>query len=169
MLMKMLTGLGLLLSSQLVLADGPCPNGQFNPNDSVCICPGGGWVAPNQYCKSGGGGGEPKYLPPEPQWGAIAIDMSSQQQSGGFSRSKKSQAEANQKALNTCKLSTCRVALTFKNSCGAVAGGGNGIWGGGVDINEERAVEKAAAACYGKGAKVCREWVKPMCAGAPKI
>ena len=165
---KLLVGLGLLLGSQFVLADGPCPDGQFDPNNTVCMCSGGGWVYPNQYCKKGGGGRETVYKL-EPQWGAIAIDMSAQQQGGGFSRSKKSQADANQKALNTCKLGTCRVVLTFKNSCGAVAGGGNGIWGGGVDVNEYRALEKAAAACYAKGAKVCREWVKPMCAGAPRI
>ena len=163
---KLLAGLGLLLGSQFVLADGPCPDGQFDPNNTVCMCSGGGWVYPNQYCKKGGGSSQPAQI--EPKWGAIAIDMSPQQKNGTYYSSTKSQAEANRKALERCGLSTCRVALEFKNSCGAVAWGGNGIWGGGVDVNERRALEKAAAACYRKGAKDCREWVKPSCANAPR-
>lgn len=161
MLLKWLVGMGALLLGQTALADGPCPDGNFNPQSQVCMCPGGGYVAPGNWC-------EMKILPVPKTWGAIAIDMSPAHKSSGFSWSKSSQADANRQALAYCKLSTCRIALTFRNSCGAIAGGDNGIWGGGVDVNKDKALQKAADACYSKGAKTCKLWVEPSCANAPR-
>ena len=162
MLMKVLVGTGLALSLGPAFADAMCgPNGEFNPMTNQCYPiqrPGGNKPGPSG----------PTYLPPEPQWGAIAIDMSRQQKSSGFSNSKKSQAQANKEALDYCGLSTCKVVLTFKNSCGAIAGSDVGIWGGGVDTDKNRALEKAAASCYAKGSKTCFKWVQPSCAGAPR-
>ena len=159
----MLTGASLLLSMSPVLADAMCgPNGEFNPMDNRC------W--PIQNPQGNGGGGEPRYLPPEPTWGAIAVDVSpTGKTTGSFSSSKKNQSEANKGALNYCGRSSCKVVVSFKNSCGAVASGDNGRWGVGVDVNKSRALQKAADECYAKGAKVCREWVAPTCANAPRI
>ena len=158
-LLRGLTGLGFLLFCQAALADGPCPDGNFNPYNRVCMCPKGGYVAPGNWCE----------MKPVPKtWGAIAIDMSSKQTGWGYGSSEKSQADANEKALGHCQRSTCRVALTFRNACGAIAADGKGIWGGGVDLYQDKALQKAADACYDKGAKNCKLWVKPMCAAAPR-
>ena len=162
---KWLLGIGLLLSGQAVFAAGPCPDGNFNPQNRVCMCPGGGYVGPGQWCE---GGGQVEIIPVPKTWGSIAIDMSPSHKSSGFASSESSQADANRKALAYCKLSTCRVALTFRNTCGAIASGENGIWGGGVDVNKNKALQKAADACYEKGAKTCKLWVSPQCAAAPR-
>lgn len=162
---KWLLGIGLLLSGQAVFAAGPCPDGNFNPQNRVCMCPGGGYVGPGQWC---GSGGQVEIIPVPKTWGAIAIDMSSQQKGWGFASSEISQADANRKALGKCVRSTCRVALTFRNTCGAIAADGKGIWGGGVDLNKDKALQKAADACYNKGAKDCKLWVAPSCAAAPR-
>ena len=160
-LLKGLLGTWILLLSQAAFANGPCPDGNFNPQSQVCMCPKGGYVAPGNWC-------ETKIVPIPKTWGAIAIDMSSEQAKAGFGKSEKSQADANQQALKMCRLSTCRVALTYINSCGAVAADGKGVWGGGVDTNRQKALQKAADACFNKGAKSCYEWVSPKCAAAPK-
>lgn len=164
-LVSWLTGLGLLLG-QAALAAGPCPDGNYNPQNRVCMCPGGGYVGPGQWCE--GGGGQVEIIPVPKTWGAIAIDMSSAQKKASFRKSTVSQADANKRAVEACGLSTCRVAVSFRNSCGAIASDKKGIWGGGVDINENRAAQKAADACYDKGAKDCYLWVKPSCAAAPR-
>lgn len=78
------------------------------------------------------------------------------------------QTEANRKALKLCKLNTCKVALTYQNTCGAIAVDKRGIWGGGIDLDKDRAAQKAADACYNEGAKDCYLWVKSMCAAAPR-
>lgn len=161
MLLKWLVGMGALLLGQAALADGPCPDGTFNPQSQVCMCPGGGYVAPGNWC-------EVKRVPVPKTWGAIAIDMSSEQKKTGFASSESSQAEANRKALKLCGLNTCRIALTFRNTCGAITANGKGIWGGGIDIDENRALQKAADACYAKGAKDCYKWGEPKCAAAPR-
>lgn len=165
-LLRGIAGLGLLLMGSAVFAAGPCPDGNYNPQNRVCMCPGGGYVGPGQWCE--GGGGQVEIIPVPKTWGAIAIDMSSAQKRASFRHSEKSQEDANKRAIEGCGLSTCRVAVTFRNSCGAVAAGGNGIWGGGVDNNENRALQKAAAACYNKGAKDCKLWVSPKCVNAPR-
>ncbi|MFV0548027.1 MAG: DUF4189 domain-containing protein [Limnobaculum xujianqingii] len=164
-LKTILLGVGLLLAGQNVLAaDSQCPNGQFNPNQSVCMCPGGGYVGPGEWCRNGNS----KVLPLENAWGAIAIDLSSAQKQASYRSSRKNQADANKKALEACGLSTCRVVLSFRNSCGAITGNGKGIWGGGIDIDESKALQKAADACYAKGAKDCYKWLEPSCANAPR-
>ena len=164
---NLIAGLMLLLGSQLVLADGPCPDGQFNQNDTVCICPGGGWVAPNQYCNGGSSNRGGRVLPPDPEWGSIAIDT--KEGWWGYSPSKRSQSDADTRALRRCGTgSTCKVVLRFKNSCGAIASGKDNTWGGGVDVSEKKALQKAADACYDRGVKECRAWVQPKCAGAPR-
>ena len=169
--LKGLAAVGMLLLGQSALADSLCPDGQFMPQIQGCLCPNGASIAANQWCNPnnrGGEGGRTIILPPAKTWGAIAIDRSRERKSTGFSWSKKSQAEANKEALETCKLSTCKIVLTFQNSCGAVVSNPEGIWGGGVDVNKDRALQKAVDACYAKGAKGCYEWVKPKCAGAPR-
>ena len=123
--LKCLFSIGLMLIGQSALADGPCPDGTFNPQSQVCMCSGGGYVAPGNWC-------EVKIVPVPKTWGAIAIDMSSGQKKAGFGKSEKSQADANQRALALCGLSTCQVALTFRNSCGAITKNKRGIWGGGL-------------------------------------
>ena len=153
-LLRSLLGVGLLLVGKMAFAYGPCPDGNFNPQQQVCMCPGGGYVAPGNRCSQ----------ELTDAWGAIAIDRSSEQKSWGWGGSKTSQADANRKALSECKLSTCRIVVTVKNSCGAVAADGKGIWGGGVDTNRKQALQKAADACYSKGAKTCKLWVEPSCA-----
>ncbi len=127
-LLRGIAGLGLLLMGSAVFAAGPCPDGNYNPQNRVCMCPGGGYVGPGQWCE--GGGGQVEIIPVPKTWGAIAIDMSSAQKRASFRHSEKSQEDANKRAIEGCGLSTCRVAVTFRNSCGAVAAGGNGIWGG---------------------------------------
>ena len=164
--LKCLLSIGFMLIGSAALANGPCPDGNFNPQSQVCMCPGGGYVGPGQWCE--GGGGQVEIIPVPKTWGAIAIDMSSAQKRASFRYSEKSQADANKRAVEGCGLSTCRVALTFQNSCGAIAAGGKGIWGGGVDLNKDKALQKAADACYAKGAKDCYKWVEPMCAAAPR-
>ena len=125
---KWLTGIGLLLIGQTALAaDSQCPDGQFNPYQTVCMCPNGGYVGPGERCSRKKSSQEPVLTK---RWGAIAIDTSKEQKSAGYSHSTLNQAEANRKALALCKLPTCKVVLTFQNSCGAIAGDGNGIWGG---------------------------------------
>lgn len=75
MLLKWLVGMGALLLGQTALADGPCPDGTFNPQSQVCMCPRGGYVAPGNWC-------EVKIVPVPKTWGAIAIDMSPGQKNG---------------------------------------------------------------------------------------
>ncbi len=157
-LLRSLVGTGFLIFGQAVFAAGPCPDGNFNPQQQVCMCPGGGYVAPGNRCK--------REL--VDAWGAIAIDLSSGQKAWGWGYSKSNQTAANRDALDGCKLPTCKVVVTVKNNCGAIVGDGKGIWGGGIDTNKEKALEKAAAACYGKGAKRCFKWVAPSCANAPR-
>ena len=139
----------------------PCPDGNFNPQSRVCMCPGGGYVAPGNWC-------EVKILPVPETWGAIAIDTSPQQTKAVYRSSTKSQAEASKKALAACGLSTCQVVLEYKNACGAVAADGKGIWGAGVDLYEQPAIQKAADNCYAKGATVCYHWIDASCAAAPR-
>ena len=162
MLMKVLVGTGLALSLGPAFADAMCgPNGEFNPMDNQC------WPIQNQGGGGGGGGGT-VYLPPDPKWGAIAIDVAPTGKKSGYGSSTSNQTEANKKAIGYCGTNTCKVVATFKNSCGAVASGDNGMWAVGIDTNKKRALQKAADACYAKGAKVCREWVAPSCANSPK-
>ena len=125
---EVLLGLLMLVSSSLSFADGPCPDGQFNPQNTVCMCPGGGFVAPNAYCNRGGGITH--------TWGAIALELEGYQKSG-FASSADRQSAANEKALKLCRYNTCRVALTFKDSCGAIAiQYGGGPWGGGLEVTK---------------------------------
>lgn len=158
-LLRSLLGVGLLLVGKMAFAYGPCPDGNFNPQQQVCMCPGGGYVAPGNWC------GKPKLAD---AWGAIAIDRSSKQKSWGWGYSKNGQKDANKGALDECGLASCQVVVTVKNSCAAVVADGKGIWGGGVDIDRAKALEKAAAACYSKGAERCFKWVEPLCANAPR-
>ena len=139
----------------------PCPDGNFNPQNRVCMCPGGGYVAPGNWC-------EVKWLPVPETWGAIAIDMSPDQRKWGFATSEKNQAHANQKALRLCELSTCKVVVEYKNTCAAVTTDKRGLWGVGVDLQNRRAERKAANDCYAKGATDCYLWIKAMCAAAPR-
>ncbi|MBK5071626.1 DUF4189 domain-containing protein [Budviciaceae bacterium CWB-B4] len=126
---KWLTAIGLLLIGQNALAaDSQCPDGQFNPYQTVCMCPNGGYVGPGERCSRKSNNNQEPVL--TKRWGAIAIDTSKAQKGSGFASSTLSQADANRKALALCKLSTCKVVLAFQNSCGAIAGDGNGIWGG---------------------------------------
>lgn len=158
-LSRSLLGVGLLLVGKMAFAYGPCPDGNFNPQQQVCMCPGGGYVAPGNWC------GKPKLAD---AWGAIAIDRSSGQKAAGWGYSKNGQKDANKDALDACGLASCQVVVTVKNSCAAVVADGKGIWGGGVDIDRAKALEKAAAACYSKGAERCFKWVEPLCANAPR-
>ena len=139
----------------------PCPDGNFNPQNRVCMCPGGGYVAPGNWC-------EVKRIPVPETWGAIAIDMSKAQNKQGFASSESNQAHANRKALQLCGLSTCKVVVEFKNACAAVTGDGKGIWGVGVDLYEQPALQKAADDCYAKGAADCYQWGEVKCAAAPR-
>lgn len=156
-----LSGALLLLISGLSYADGPCPDGQFNPNNSVCMCPGGGYVAPNTYCNRGGGGNSA----PQRYWSAIALDLP-KGRATGYSWSTSNSREAEKEALETCRYSDCKVVLTYQNNCGAVAIELKGdILGKGVSSTRAEAERRAIANCTKNGGKQCTIWVKAKCAG----
>lgn len=93
----------------------------------------------------------PAYSPPAPppeHWGAIAVASDG---SVGKSWDYGSANLANQKALNECPRTGCKVLVTFVNGCGAVAynPSTNRYWGGHGD--SRTAAEKAAISNAGGG------------------
>ncbi len=84
----------------------------------------------------------------------------------GWSYSWSSRRQAEREAQQNCyeNAGDCRVAIWFKNACGAVAAGDDGGWGSGWGSNSNRARREAIKQCsqYSDGCRVVR-W---QCSGA---
>lgn len=81
------------------------------------------------------------------KFGAIAISPSSKAM--GWSYNYNSKWKANQVALNKCYkyASDCKIAVWFRNACGAVAVGANGGWGAHWGHSVKNAKWKAKKTC----------------------
>ncbi|GEO83074.1 MULTISPECIES: DUF4189 domain-containing protein [Alphaproteobacteria] len=97
-------------------------------------------------------------------YGAIAYSPSTR--ADGWSHSFSTRADAERRALRECsnRASGCRVAIWFKNGCGALAVGQDGGWGSGWGGDRRRAELEAISVCNQHAAQ-CRvtRWV---CSGA---
>ncbi|MEZ5873108.1 MAG: DUF4189 domain-containing protein [Nitratireductor sp.] len=80
-------------------------------------------------------------------FGAIAYSPNSG--AHGYSYDYGSQGEAEAYAMNECRkyAGDCRVAIWFRNACGALAIGNNGGWGSGWGNNQRRAELEAINTC----------------------
>lgn len=95
-------------------------------------------------------------------YGAIAYSPTTR--ADGWSHSFSTRRDAERRALGECDASDCRVAIWFKNGCGALAVGNRGGWGSGWGGDRRRAEYEAVNSCnrYTRGCRVTR-WV---CSGA---
>ncbi|WP_377289562.1 DUF4189 domain-containing protein [Rhizobium sp. SG2393] len=95
-----------------------------------------------------------------------AISYSPDTGATGWSYSWSSRRQAEREAQQNCyeNAGDCRVAIWFKNACGAVAAGDDGGWGSGWGSNSNRARREAIKQCsqYSDGCRVVR-W---QCSGA---
>ena len=98
-------------------------------------------------------------------YGAIAYSPTTR--ADGWSHAFSTRADAERRALRECsgRARDCRVAIWFKNACGALAVRRNGSWGSGWGSDRRRAELEAIGVCnqYTGGCRVAR-WV---CSGAP--
>lgn len=89
-------------------------------------------------------------------YGAIAYSPSSG--AHGYSFGYRNQSGAQQRALRECNVRGrgCRVAIWYKNACGAVAVAPNGSWGSGWGNSKQRANYEALKVCrrYSGGCSV---------------
>lgn len=126
-------------------------------------CPDGGYVGPGQSCDG------PTYRYLTPTWGAFAVGMG-ETGAGGKATSTKNQEEANAEALQICgqKGKNCQIAMTFKNTCAAMAWGSSGVGRGtsGETNNRDIAERRALAQCKQSGDSTCKIQIKGFCAGA---
>ena len=108
-LLNYITGIiGLFFMGSALACDGV-----FDPQTGICHRS-NGYEIPGQI-KGGGGSKLIDY------WGAIAIDVVNGK-SSGIARDRRSKSSAESDAISACKnLRDCRVVISFKNSCGAVA------------------------------------------------
>lgn len=97
-------------------------------------------------------------------YGAIAYSPTTR--ADGWSHSYSTRADAERRALRECsgRARDCRVAIWFKNACGALAVGQNGGWGSGWGNDRRRAELEAIGVCnqYAAGCSIVR-WA---CSGA---
>ena len=80
-------------------------------------------------------------------FGAIAYSPNTG--SHGYSYDYGSRREAEAYAMNQCRkyAGDCRVAIWFRNACGALAIGNNGGWGSGWGDSRQRAEYEAINSC----------------------
>ena len=97
-------------------------------------------------------------------YGAIAYSPTTR--ADGWSHSYATRAEADRRALRECSghARDCRVAIIFRNACGALAVGPSGSWGSGWGNDRRRAEREAIGVCnqYAAGCRIAR-WA---CSGA---
>lgn len=138
--------------SNMALAEGRCPPGQYPIGDSRA--PG---CAP--IPESGGADSGPtatgRWIK---TWGAIALSPDG---ASGAATGRRSRAEASKAAASICASSggkACSVAFTFKNQCAAAAvpGSGKGGTSFGSSANEVTSKELALQECRAGGGLECR-------------
>jgi hypothetical protein len=102
------------------------------------------------YCsgKCMGGGGDVR------SYGAIAY--SPRTRAHGYAVKYGSRAEAERRAKSECGEHDCQIAAWYYNSCGAVATGSNGAWGGAQGSSMQEAGARAQARCARQGGADCR-------------
>lgn len=130
----------------------------FDPQTGICHQT-SGYQIPGQI----NGGGQRQ---PAEYWGALAIDSVNGKTSGSaINRSSKN--TAGKDAMLACANDRdCRIAVYFKNSCGAVATNGSTVDAAAYDIKPAVAEQKALAKCNKDSTKPCRIWIPARCAGA---
>lgn len=142
---------GLLFSVNSVLA---C-NGVFDPQTGICH-QSNGYQIPGQLK----GQSQPKDY-----WGALAIDVVNGKTSGS-AVNRRNKQKANNDAIIGCENThDCKVAISFKNSCGAIATNGKEIDTAASDPNPKMAEQKAITACNKKSSKACKIWIPATCSG----
>jgi serine/threonine-protein kinase len=90
-----------------------------------------------------------------PTYGAIAITRDAKHI--GVSTQYLSRAEAQEKALDSCRADSgnageCAIAVWFTNACGALVRGDNGAWGADWASLPRQAIAKATRHCEQHGA-----------------
>jgi serine/threonine-protein kinase len=89
-------------------------------------------------------------------YGAIAFSPDTG--AAGYSTRRQSRGNAQEWALYYCgqHANDCRIAINFRNACGAVARGRNGGWGSDWGVTRAEAQNDAVAACsqYDSGCRV---------------
>lgn len=146
-------------------------------------CPDGSTVGGNSSCPSRSSGNSTPVYKNWDMYGAIALDTV-KGLSGGQAVSVEGYSNAKKRALAQCgknaKLEDCTIALTFKNSCGAIATIASEyiknkndpiVWTGGVGRTIGEAESNAVAACNKKSERVgiaekepCGVWGDAVCA-----
>lgn len=119
MIKKLIIFCTLTVITPNVLADGLCPGGEFNPVDNKCY--------PIQNRGNGGNGSQTAKVD---LWGAIAADTNGTKASSIINARTEENAENG--ALKQCGLSSCKLLVVFKNSCGATAGNEDIYAAGGI-------------------------------------
>ena len=131
--------------------------GTYDPQGGVCHQAGGGYTAPNSTQ------GDVRRVAPD-YWGALSVDLTP----GGGSaavRNARARQNAEREAIEVCGSKYCQIALSYKNSCGAVASGEGSIISAAVDENPTVAERKALAGCNKKSPRTCLLWIKASCSG----
>ena len=93
-------------------------------------------------------------------WGAIAADRSPQRARSVPSVYAPTEARARNVALSACGLPTCKVIITYMNSCGAIAVNKDNYLGWEINSNPDAARREALRSCNA-GAEPGSEWVIP--------
>jgi len=142
-----------LFVSNLALAEGRCPPGQYPIGDSRA--PG---CAP---IPEGGAGADSGPRPTGrwiKTWGAVALSPDG---ASGAATGRRSKSDASKAAESVCASSggkACNVAFTFKNQCAAAAvpSSGKGGTSFGSSANEATSKELALQKCIAEGGMGCR-------------
>ena len=95
------------------------------------------------------GAGLPQEVKAADLYGALAY--SQRTTSYGWAKDFNTRRAAEKAALRRCRerASDCRVAIWFRNACGALAVGGDGGWGSDWGVNLRAAQNKALHVCSG--------------------
>ena len=144
-------------SGFLLVGTGFACDGVYDPQTGICHQT-SGYKIPGQI----NGGGQRQ---PVDYWGALAIDSINGKTSGS-AINRASKSEAGKDAMIGCANNRdCRVAVYFKNSCGAVATNGSSVDAAAYDVTPAVAEQKAVAKCNKDSTKPCRLWVPARCSG----
>ena len=105
-----------------------------------------------QSCDNSSPGSSP--APHRRSYGAIAYSANSG--AWGYSEEYGSRGQAESRAKKECRVKDCEIAAWSYDSCGAVAAGDNGSWGGAQGSDVRRAQNRAQARCAKEGGTNCK-------------
>lgn len=111
--------------------------------------------------------GHPVLAEPSALFGAISYSAATRIH--GLARNFTSERDAVVRALNDCESKSgrgdCRILVTFRNGCGALAESSDGAYGSGWGVDRERARYYATDVCADGGGLSCAV-TQTICSGA---